>query len=1048
MNLCAGDRVFIFQFNEYGVFTGVTIPMGSQIMYQIKRDTGFCTAFRESGFQLATQVPDPNQSFERGIFADYEKFRQFLTHLRIKGSLTNIVYSMKYGDVEFFPYQFKPVFKFISSTENRLLIADEVGLGKTIEALYVWKELQVREGANRLLVVAPAMLCGKWRYDMECHFGIDAQILKGKDLLDLLKRARDNSKKPFAVITSLQGIRQRVTEENKLKKGNADSARFKINRLFEDFEQDYVEKSKDPRQFFDMVIFDEAHYLTNPKTSNFATAKRINEITKSLLLLSATPISNSQMELYSLLRLLNPGEYGDENFFKRTLEENKDVVKLASCFYRAPSDLNSVEKDARALLDRILVSEFFKYNSFFSEVKKRLPESLSDNKLRIETYHKLTESYFYSDVFTRSKKRDVQEASVRSAQTVSFELSAKEMEVYSICSAELADKYREDHEDQLFVFGIMARQREMASSIPAAIQRWKSLETSSEEDDDYMNQSEKENTDHIDYRSTLPDLCLDMTDEEISDLAKNDTKFNAFLLAVKDKLGEAREAGEAEKIIVFSFFRNTLDYLSKRLSEEGIGHRLIKGGLKQEIKDQGLLDFKEKPDICILLSSEVGAEGLDMQFAHIEFNYDLPWNPMKLEQRIGRIDRIGQLSKKIMIVNMTCQSTIEDRVLEKLYNKIEIFKNSIGELDEILGDMTMEIEMSLLSKELSPKQLEEEASKKIDRYNTQLINIKRLEEASGLSKAFNDSIIEYITSTEKNSRFIKAEDLTNYISDFFSINGMGTRFYQDERRPELWNLELSDQDRSVFQDYLAEKGLAFNANSKLIKCTFPQGKKSGNYIDIDITHPLVKWIHTKTDGDMKEKNGNHCYVLGINKGNGIDLKCGAYAFFIGELETSGYFKRNELVATVCSMDGVLLDQAIDGENLINRALFTGYPINDLNLKMSCITKDCLMSAKQKCIDQARAWFNADVIEEDARNNATYEQKMLNAKKNYEHAIASTLQAIETLRKNKKFNYIILQEGILKKEERKNKNVIEEIEKRKKLEVRYEELALGLIFIEP
>src|SRR5215831_6399040 len=99
-------------------------------------------------------------------------------------------------------------------------------------------------------------------------------------------------------------------------------------------------------------------------------------------------------------------------------------------------------------------------------------------------------------------------------------------------------------------------------------------------------------------------------------------------------------------------------------------------------------EFKTDPRIQILLSSEVGSEGIDLQFRRFLVNYDLPWNPMKVEQRIGRLDRLGQKAERISIINLSLVDTVEERILERLYERINIFRESIGELEEILGDMT------------------------------------------------------------------------------------------------------------------------------------------------------------------------------------------------------------------------------------------------------------------------------------------------------------------------------------------------------------------------
>ena len=120
-----------------------------------------------------------------------------------------------------------------------------------------------------------------------------------------------------------------------------------------------------------------------------------------------------------------------------------------------------------------------------------------------------------------------------------------------------------------------------------------------------------------------------------------------------------------EKLIVFSFYRKTLSYLAERLLEDGIKSQVLIGGMK-ETKQEVISRFKESSDISVLLSSEVASEGVDLQFCRVLFNYDLPWNPMKVEQRIGRIDRIGQQAEKISIVNLLFANTIDHRIHDRL----------------------------------------------------------------------------------------------------------------------------------------------------------------------------------------------------------------------------------------------------------------------------------------------------------------------------------------------------------------------------------------------
>ena len=405
-----GRRVFWEQGGKYGQTTGNEICLRNKRLIEVKFDDGAIKGLPQSQIQFVGESLDFTSLF-------HNHFRQYLTHKRIEGHLTNVVYSMKYGDVEFLPYQFKPVFKFIEANEQRLLIADEVGLGKTIESLYIWKELQAREDALRLLVVCPAMLRGKWKKDMEQHFGINAQIVDAGELIEICTEVRKNNLKPFALVTSLEGIRQKETDEEELKEKEKNRKSVRLNQLFEEISDDAVFN-----QLFDLAIFDEAAKLTNPGTANFTTAKRINRISKNLLLLSATPVSNSQSDLFSLLRLLSPSEYKSEDVFNDIYEQNTHVVKLAHCFYNPVHDLSETMEEANGLLKMIKNTPSFGRDPFFDKVQTELKDRLVSDDLRRKTYDQITDRFFYSNVFSRSRKRDViDNVAIRTPQTVPAE---------------------------------------------------------------------------------------------------------------------------------------------------------------------------------------------------------------------------------------------------------------------------------------------------------------------------------------------------------------------------------------------------------------------------------------------------------------------------------------------------------------------------------------------------------------------------------------------------------------------------------------------------
>ncbi len=1011
MEYPAGTRVYWKSENLYGETTGNIRDIAGTKLIEVRFDNGTTRGLKESQLKVVKEKAlDFTSLFHQRNFSDFQHFRQYLTHTRIKGGLTNVVYSMKYGDVQFLPYQFKPVFKFIEANEQRLLIADEVGLGKTIESLYIWKELQAREDALRLLIVCPAMLRSKWKKDMEVHFGIEAQIVDAKELLEFCTEAKSNRNKPFTLVTSLEGIRQKVTDESKLDEASKKRAVVKLNQFFEELNED-----SDFNELFDLVVFDEAAKLTNTETANFATSKRINRISKNLILLSATPVSNSQSDLYSLLKLLSPSEYKNEEDFNRLYEQNRAVVNLAHCFYSPSHNVVETMETANKLIEEVKKTPAFGQDPYFTKLQKDLKNHIISDDLRRKTYDQLTERYFYSSVFSRSRKRDVIEnIAIRHAQTADFKLEGLELEVYDSCTSDL-EKMSLEKNDRIFTFGIMARQRELASSIPAAIRRWKEVAYSHK----MINEEDEYNDEEQDKKNpSIPETALRLSETELMKLEHDDRKYKRFIEEINKFIDKGRANGRNEKIIVFSFFRQTLRYLLHRLTQDGVNAIMIIGGMSQEEKDANLAKFRDDSSINVFLSSEVGAEGLDMQFSNLEFNYDLPWNPMRLEQRIGRIDRIGQQSKCISIVNMFCSNTIEDNVLSKLYKKIKIFEESIGELDEILGQQTQKIERQLISPNLTKENKIQLADAAINRFYVNLQSIRTLEESAGLSKAYSDSIIDYVNFAEQNSRYIRKEDLVNYMYDYFTKDGHGSHFSKNERYKDCWDLELADKDRTSLNAFLTSTGKYFaGANKSKMICTFPQGKKTVSYAftNIDVNHPIVKWLFDCTENALKESGTQHCFTLNVPSetvdSSKFDKK--SYVFYLGYFECIGLKRKKELIYFVCSPEDLTVKTALESETFVAQSLFNGGAVTNLNSKLSSLEPSSIDEALELCKSEFFKTITTMKSELEDNNEAIYYRMMAKTRSFYEDKIEGINQSIIERKQNLKVSASELSDQIRK-----------------------------------
>ena len=220
-----------------------------------------------------------------------------------------------------------------------------------------------------------------------------------------------------------------------------------------------------------------------------------------------------------------------------------------------------------------------------------------------------------------------------------------------------------------------------------------------------------------------------------------------------------------EQVVIFSYFKKTLSYLSRKLDALGYSNTVISGSFSPDEREKRITGFREGK-YQILLSSEVGSEGLDFQFCHILFNYDLPWNPMVVEQRIGRLDRFGQKAEKILIFNLSAPGTIEHEILTRLYKRINLFESYIGDLEAILG-----AEITNLTRDLfDPDLTEEQRQAKIDHAGLLLekrkLQFAEWEKESPQFIGHDEYYRQEVDRAEKLGRFISADDLVVFVKDF------------------------------------------------------------------------------------------------------------------------------------------------------------------------------------------------------------------------------------------------------------------------------------------
>jgi superfamily II DNA or RNA helicase len=468
-------------------------------------------------------------------------------------------------NVEQYHYQIETVRKVMRSFRGRVLLADEVGLGKTIEAGMILKEYMLRGMVKKALILTPAALMSQWCEELSAKFDM------------------------APVSTDDRGLRQDPEgfwKTHNLIVASLALARHKIHRPLLGGVR------------FDMVIVDEAHHVKSDGTAGWML---VNELKcRFLLLLSATPVENNLMDLYSLVTLLKPGQLGTKAAFKRSFVLRGDPTQPRN----------------RELLRELI-----------GEVMIRNTRAIADIKLP-----------------------------ARHASTVLVEGEPAERELY----AKLTDLVREGFKTNVSRLSLGLLLQEAGSSPRAVRRTLLKIAEHADLDSDLKNRMAK-----------LAKLC-----EYVPNTSKT-----ARLLELLNI--------SKTKVLVFSRFTATLEEIAQRLSEAGIPFSMFHGQMSAADKDLAVCAFQNGTDV--MLCSEIGGEGRNLQFCSTMVNFDLPWNPMKIEQRIGRIHRIGQ-TQPVHVYNMCAANTAEHHILDVLDRRINMFELVIGEVDLVLGQTKSEKE--------------------------------------------------------------------------------------------------------------------------------------------------------------------------------------------------------------------------------------------------------------------------------------------------------------------------------------------------------------------
>ncbi|MHA1748402.1 MAG: helicase-related protein [Promethearchaeota archaeon] len=643
----------------------------SEYRYRVLEDNSFKIYYESQLVEASLPQKEPEP-------IDLNEFNAYLTSLQLLSPSTSNLFSLRMGRIQFVPYQYRPVLKLIKADRPRLLIADEVGVGKTIEAGLIIKELRARREINSILIICPKPLVAerKWFLEMK-RFDESFVSLDGKLLRHCINETylegewpEDYSKVilPFSLFNS------------DLLFGQNGRYRRKIRGVFD----------LDPPPKFDLVIVDEAHHLRNTDTYLHQGVRYFCDNAEAVIFLTATPVQLGSADLFILLNMLRPDLIIDQNSFELMAAPNR-YINEAVKFCRAGA--SGWQTEARKQLELAVQTDwgglFLRNTPSFQNIYDRLKEGEISDKERVALTRSIEELYTFSFLINRTRRRDIGEFTKRKPETVEVKFTDEQKLLHDNLLNIISEILRKFHGDQNIKFMMSTIRRQAASCIHGLgpfleemllgklnqLELFEALDTEVEIKSDFVDSIRKE---------------ISILVEHAKQLHPFDPKLDVFIKVLKDK-----DRLENNKSLVFSTFRHTLNYLYKHVALSGLRVGLIHGDIPDEERSNLRYRFslpKEDPDaIDVLLSSEVGCEGLDFQFCDLLINYDLPWNPMRIEQRIGRIDRYGQKSEVIGIVNFVTANTIDAEIYHRCLWRIGVFHHTVGANEEILGEITQEL---------------------------------------------------------------------------------------------------------------------------------------------------------------------------------------------------------------------------------------------------------------------------------------------------------------------------------------------------------------------
>ena len=777
-------------------------------------------------------------------WVDSETLRSYLSAYQINNPSAGNLYSLNAARIDFVPYQFRPALKLIKADEPRILIADSVGVGKTIEAGLIIKELQARSDLENIMIICPKPLVAdrKWENEMK-RFDEEFTPLDGDTLRQIISDTDRDGEWPTRygkVIVPYSILDARTYQGNQSKHHKG----FGFQQL-------------DPAPHFDLVIIDEAHHLRNgsmekDKAFAYKCVHYFCQHADAVVMLTATPLQTSDDDLYTLLNLLRPDVVIDKKSFTMMSRPNPYISQCAHIVRAAKENWKA---EALETLDSVLTTQWgenvIANNPVFEQIRKVLRQDTITREERVKLITDIESLHSFNMMLNRTRRKDIQDFCIRRTHTLESDFTDQQRELHDALLTFEVAALSKLHGGRGVKFMMSTIRRQAASCIFGLAPHIRGIidrrfEQMTDDPEFDFDEGEFSEMDLETFRSIAKNI-LEMADS----LPEDDPKFDGVLQIIREK-----QKSENNKIILFSTFRYTLYYIKRKLREAGFRVEQIDGSVKNDNR----LDFrarfelpKDDPKaIDIMLFTEVGSEGLDYQFCDMMINYDLPWNPMRIEQRIGRIDRRGQGSEVVNIYNVITSDTVDADIYDRCLSRIGVFEGSIGECEEILGEIGRQIELIAMDTSLTDAERKAKLEQMADNEVRKAQELNKLE--SEEKELFGFDLSNYTMSKEiqeAESPFLSSKSIQHLVEMYLNHRVGGSNYIFGDGA--LKTLRLSAVARSeILSDLRNLTGLRnslrrkwevyLKGNNPNHPITFDSEAAEKNRTAFFITpvHPLVK----------------------------------------------------------------------------------------------------------------------------------------------------------------------------------------------------------------